>query len=224
MKDAMTDPTADDQLPPADPAAALPPPVDPDGLLPAPINAFPPASKAPTDPSLPKRISRSKRQIFLQHLAFTGSVHHACAAANRDSRGPPLLPADWIRLEQEDAAFLGACESARSTAQAHLEAEVTRRALLGTERVIYQRGRACGVERVYDNALLLRLLAKQDPTWRETKRSEVDAHVTHHSDGPRVIISAEEIQSLNPDLRAHLYTCLTEIQKFRKQKLNGNPN
>ena len=88
---------------------------------------------------------------FLAHLAETGILSDAAAAANVDRSNV------W-RRRQDDAEFAQAVEQALDMAADKLEAEARRRALEGVEEPVYQGGQLVGTRTVYSDSLLALLL------------------------------------------------------------------
>ena len=88
---------------------------------------------------------------FLREFARTGSISAACRAA-----GPARRTV--YRWRDAHADFRARWENARAGAVERLRDEVMERALVGTERPVWQDGRIAGHETVVDTRVLWKLL------------------------------------------------------------------
>lgn len=138
-----------------------------DLLAPAPDSAT-----APAEPSLPatpfdgvpledsrNRLagwSADRQRLFLTHLAETGSVHLACAAARLSARGA-------YRLRARSPAFARGWDMAQQLSVGRLSAIAFDRALNGRLEQVYQGGDLVAERRVPNDRMLMWLLARLDP-------------------------------------------------------------
>ena len=119
-----------------------------------------------------------KEQEFLDALADTCNVRHACSVADI-ARSSAYL---W---RQEDAEFAKRWDKAVEIGAEALEDEAVRRAREGWEEPIYYHGTACGTVRKYSDTLLIFLLKGAKPEkYRENAKIEVagSLNVTNLSD------------------------------------------
>lgn len=106
-------------------------------------------------------MSKKKRQAFLQVLAETGQVTQAAQAVGYTS--PNFL----IQLRKEDDSFAEAWEQAVEAAKYKLEAEAIRRGVDGVQEPVYYKGRVVGHRINYSDQLLMFVLRKLDPSYRD---------------------------------------------------------
>lgn len=108
--------------------------------------------KKPVKKAAPaKKRGVSKTGAFLAAFRATASVTKAAAAAKIER----CLHYRWLK---EDRQYAAEFERAKDEAAQTLEDEAVRRAVEGTQRPVFYRGKACGVIREYSDTLLQFLL------------------------------------------------------------------
>jgi hypothetical protein len=163
-----------DLLPPADIPAGAPADAGapPDSAAAPPENAAPAPAPAPAaaPPSATpfdgvalddsrKRLagwSAERQRLFLAHLAETGSVHLASAAARLTARSA-------YRLRTRSPAFALAWDTAEQLAVGRLSALAFDRAIHGRTEQMWEQGALVAEKRVPSDRLLMWLLARLDP-------------------------------------------------------------
>lgn len=114
------------------------------------------------------RFDEAAQERYLTHLAKTGRKGDSCAAAN-------VCYQTIADHREKNPEFAKLADRAYQQYCAKVESEITRRAIEGVERPIYQQGELVGFETVYSDKLL-ELHAKRHI--REyTDRTEVNANV-----------------------------------------------
>lgn len=106
----------------------------------------------------PKRTPRAKdwAEKFLTRLAATGNVSAACSFARVPRRTA------YDRRERE-LDFAAVWDEAIETAVEVLELEARRRALEGTDRPVFHKGKKCGAVREFSDTLMIFLLKAHKP-------------------------------------------------------------
>src|SRR5687768_6181953 len=99
----------------------------------------------------------AKQRGFIDALADCGVVREAAARVGMSERS-----ANYLRRRDGAASFGRAWDMAIRLGAGRLGSVAYERAVLGTVKPHFYRGRVVGEERVYDNRLLLSLLAKAD--------------------------------------------------------------
>ena len=113
-------------------------------------------------------ISEKKKKIFLQHLALTGKVVASAQAAGYvDSH-------HLNRMRRNDKDFSARWDEALEVAGDMVEEEAFRRAIEGVLEPVYYRGEICGYKTNYSDQLLLTMLRKFRPEYRD----KIDVHKT----------------------------------------------
>lgn len=97
-----------------------------------------------------------RKQLFLTELANRANVSAAAAAAGVDRATP-------YRWREADSRFAEAWDSAVDVAVDGLEAEAWRRAHIGWDEPVYQRGEEVGTVRRYSDQLMITLLKGHRP-------------------------------------------------------------
>lgn len=177
---------------------------------------------------VPKRhphrsVTDERIDTYLRVLEATGSEYEAAAAASphcvgEEGRGRP----GWTTfrdLEKNDPEFAQRKHAAMIAFLGRGEAAVAKRAFEPTVRESYNRkGELVGREVRWADAdkLLLRLLARHDPRWREGRSLQVDGQIAHTSDNAfGVTLTATDVLLLSPERRALFVELLTEIRNAR---------
>lgn len=109
---------------------------------------------------------------------------------------------------KEDPAFKAAVEEAYKSYAQSLRTEVHRRGVEGVDKNVYFKGVVVGKERQYSDALLLRAIARFDPSFRESTKIE-----SKHSVTGGVAVLKDRLASLSPETRAALMKALEEEAK-----------
>lgn len=109
-------------------------------------------------------VSKKKRRIFLDILAETGQVTKAAESAGYTT------PAFLHRLRREDDEFAEAWDDAVQAATYALEDEAIRRGRDGVLKPVYFKGAVVDYELVYSDTLLMFVLKKLNPNYRDTGR------------------------------------------------------
>ena len=95
----------------------------------------------------------AKKVRFIEVLAETGNVRHACARAG-------ISRHTAYKARRREAVLSQAWEAALALAAEHVDAVVAERALDGVEEPVFWKGELVGTRRRYDNRLLLAHLAR----------------------------------------------------------------
>lgn len=88
-------------------------------------------------------VSDGERELFLKTLAASGNLSEACRVSHPSTKNPAL--ATFRGLRERDPEFARKWDDALAQFDGRILAEMTRRAIEGTEKGVYQAGR-----RVYD--------------------------------------------------------------------------
>lgn len=107
-------------------------------------------------------ISNKKRKVFLKLLAQTGQVTEAARAAGYTDT------TYLLRYRRENEDFAEEWDLALESAKHTLEAEAIRRAVDGVLEPVYYKGDIAGYKTNYSDPLLMFVLRKLDPTYRDT--------------------------------------------------------
>jgi hypothetical protein len=182
-----------DLLPPAeqDPAQA------PDAASSDPPPTAGPSAAEPFDgvplPDSRKRWagwSAERQRLFLTHLAETGSVHLACAAARISARSA-------YRLRARSPAFAEAFDVAQQLAVGRLSALAFDRAIHGRTEQVWHEGALVAEKRMPSDKLLMWLLARLDPRrfaapWELRKDEAADPQATAREAFPALLEGLED--------------------------------
>jgi hypothetical protein len=109
-------------------------------------------------------VSKKKRKIFLKVLGETGQVTKAAESAGYTT------PAFLHKLRRDDEEFAEQWEDAVQTAKYMLEDEGIRRGRDGVMEAVYHKGEIIDYKLVYSDTLLMFMLKKLDPSYRDTGR------------------------------------------------------
>ena len=116
--------------------------------------------------------SAERQRVFLSHLADTGSVHLASAAARLSARSA-------YRLRNRSPAFAAAWDTAEQLAVGRLSTLAFDRAIHGRTEQVWQEGNLVAEKKVPSDKLLMWLLARLAPRrfgapWEQRKDSAAD--------------------------------------------------
>lgn len=107
-------------------------------------------------------ISKKKRKAFLDILSKTGKVTEAALAVGYTST--QFLH----QLRREDEDFAEQWDLAVAAAKDVLESEAIRRGVEGVLEPTYYKGEVCGYTVKYSDSLLMFVLKKLDPSYRDS--------------------------------------------------------
>lgn len=134
----------------------------------------------------PGRIRRLKKQAFLASFEAMGNVSAACRSAGVDR-------ATYYYWLEHDDAFALYVNQASQVATEHLEETAYTRAVLGTEKAVYQGGELVGHHTEVSDTLLIFLLKARAP---EKYRDRYEPHAGAGAAGPlRVIFETVDDRS-----------------------------
>lgn len=120
-------------------------------------------------------MSQKKKERFLEAYAELGTITHAAEAAGVDRR-------THYRWLEDDETYKEAFLAAEEAVADLLEREALRRAIEGTERIIYHQGEPVGAERQFSDTLLIFLMKGHKPDkYRERVHVKSEAEVTIHA-------------------------------------------
>jgi len=109
-------------------------------------------------------LSKKKRRVFLNILAQTGRVAVASRAAGYQNTS------FLTKLRRDDEDFAEEWDLALEAAKHVLEEEAVRRATDGVLEPVFYKGVIVGHKPNYSDALLMFILRKLDPAYRDTGR------------------------------------------------------
>jgi hypothetical protein len=107
-------------------------------------------------------MAKRKRKAFLEILSQTGQVTKAAQAVGYTSTN------SLHALRREDEDFAEQWDEAIEAAKDSLESEAIRRAMEGTMEPTYYKGEVVGYHPKYSDQLLMFVLRKLDPSYRDT--------------------------------------------------------
>lgn len=118
-------------------------------------------------PALPT-VTKDKMELFFSYLEMSGRIRYSAIMAGME----PWQVSKAIKESQELQerkldALKGYCEL--------IDAEIHRRAIDGTNKGVYFKGRRVATEKVYSDRLLELLAKANDPKYRD--KMQVDANV-----------------------------------------------
>ena len=119
--------------------------------------------------NLPTKFDAELRHRFLAYYALTGQLQKSAQECG-------ISPATVRSLQKKDPDFAAAMEEAKEDFKEAIERELIRRAVMGWDEPVYQKGELVGEVRKYDSNLLAMLIKKLDPTYKE--RHEVSVNVS----------------------------------------------
>lgn len=165
-------------------------------------------------PELHTELTEERKQTFLETLRNTGVFVWAALQASPGRTGKGAA-STFRTAMYRDPDFAAEVEAARAEALSRLEKTAYYRALHGHQRPVYQRGGLAGHETVYDNNLLLRVLARYDSRW--AAKSKIEGHITH--DVRQLVLTPDDILLLAPEKREKLLHLLEEIDELKPEKV-----
>lgn len=116
---------------------------------------------------LPTKFDAEARQRFLQFYALTGQLQKSAQEVG--------VAASTVRsLRKKDPDFDAAMTEAQEDFKEAVEREVLRRAVMGWDEPVYQKGELVGEVRKYDSNLLALLIKKLDPSYKEKHQVELN--------------------------------------------------
>lgn len=110
-------------------------------------------------------LSKKKKRVFLDTLAKTGRVTESARSVGYTTTQ------HLHKMRREDEDFAEQWDLAVAAAKDVLEAEAIRRAHDGVLEPTYHKGEIVGYTTKYSDALLMFVLKKLDPEYRDTGRS-----------------------------------------------------
>jgi hypothetical protein len=123
-----------------------------------------------------------RRQIYVDAIRETGSLKEAGRRASPHAKAPSYGSSTWHDLRRRDPEFEAQVQQAISDFVGKAEAALTERAFEPETREHYSRdGQLISRETSHreSNKLLLRLLSRHDPEWREKTSLNVSGSVSH---------------------------------------------
>jgi hypothetical protein len=134
--------------------------------------------------------SAPRQRLFLSHLAETGSVHLACAAARISARSA-------YRLRARSPAFAEAFDVAQQLAVGRLSALAFDRAIHGRTEQVWHQGELVAEKRAPSDRLLMWLLARLDPRrfaapWELRKDGDADPQAAARQAFPALLEGLED--------------------------------
>lgn len=118
--------------------------------------------------NLPIKFTAESRQRFLAAFSLTGALQEAARAAGVS----PMTVRSHLK---NDPAFKDAYDEAYEDFKEALQNEALRRAIMGWDEPVYQKGEQVGTIRKYDTRLLELLLKRHIPEFKE--KHQVDVNV-----------------------------------------------
>lgn len=102
----------------------------------------------------------ARKRVFLDELARSGATQRALDVAD-------ICQATLDDHRKRNPEFAAQVVAARQRFTESLETEAHRRAVDGVEKPVYQNGKLVGHVKQYSDTLLLAILKKHDPSYRE---------------------------------------------------------
>ena len=140
---------------------------------------------------------------------------HRCFAPASVARSLGISYECYRQHYHRDAAFKAAVDDARRWYTDFLRCEVHRRAVEGWEVPVFHRGKQCGTERRYSDRLLLRHIARFDPTYRQGTAVEQRTRITGRFENKRA-----RFEDLPPETREALRAL---VQAEQERESRGGP-
>lgn len=159
-------------------------------------------------------LTEERKRVFIDTLANTGSAAAAAHAATPWATARHGGLQTFRDERKRDPAFAEAWARAEEAALAKVESEVMRRAMEPSERPIVSGGKLLGVERTYDNKLLLSLARRLNPeAWSEKKQIEHSGQVQHdHRHAHAIaVLEPRDVLLLAPDDQQQLIALVEKI-------------
>lgn len=116
----------------------------------------------PAVPDTSVQMSKKRRKLFLQVLSKTGKVSEAARCAGYADTS------FLVRLRKQDEDFAAEWDIALEAAKHQLEEEAIRRATEGVLEPVFYKGSICGYKTNYSDSLLMFILRKLDPSYRDS--------------------------------------------------------
>lgn len=113
-------------------------------------------------PATAMQMSKKRRKMFLSILAKTGKVSEAARCAGYADTS------FLVRLRKQDEDFAAEWDTALEAAKHVLEEEAIRRATEGVLEPVFYKGSICGYKPNYSDSLLMFVLRKLDPSYRDS--------------------------------------------------------
>lgn len=110
-------------------------------------------------------LSKKKRKVFINILSQTGQVAVASRAAGYQTTS------FLTRLRRDDEDFAEEWDIALESAKHELEEEAIRRAREGVMEPVFYKGEIVGHKVNYSDTLMMFILRKLDPAYRDTGRN-----------------------------------------------------
>lgn len=160
-------------------------------------------------------IDDTRRQVFLDHLRQYGIATAAAKAASPHASERHGAVAGFRQHAKRDPEFAAAWEAALEEAREHVEMELHRRAVVGWEEPVYQRGELVGsVTKFSDRLLELRAKGLMPERYAVERRDvNVKGSVAHAHVG--VAITPQDLLALNESEREQLSTLLEKVADAR---------
>lgn len=124
-------------------------------------------------------LSDSQVETFLNTLAATGNVAASCRAAKCERR-------DVVHRQKHDQNFAEAWDEAIEAFRDHLVAEAYDRAVNGVEEDVYYQGRVVGTKKFRSDSLLMFLIKKERPEYRDNLTLKQQTSINMSPDNVRV--------------------------------------
>lgn len=188
-------------------------------------------SNRPPQPNRALVEDAERQALFLEGLRKTGSPVAAARAASphlQQSRARHRGYSAFRRLRLVDPEFAEAWDAAMDEFRADLEVEVLRRALEVPKRPVLNKDGKIVAEvedRNSADRVLLRLMARHDPSWAErreltgTIEHSGGVNVSHWLNSPHsVTIDADDIDLLDESQRVALLDALQTIEQGRQER------
>ena len=119
--------------------------------------------------NLPVKFDADARLKFLALYSVTGQLQHSARQAG-------VSPTTVREHKKKDPHFLAAFTEAYEDFKESLEAEAYRRAFIGVDRPVFQRGEEVGQIREYDSAILQMYLKRHVPEYKESFTIDVNVN------------------------------------------------
>lgn len=178
-------------------------------------------------PHIRQRLTPERKALFLKTLRETGSKSHAARVATPLSRGNPIKTFN-DEMERDDT-FREEAEAALAAAHDEIRAEIKRRAIIGWESNVYQRGvqvfNADGTPAKVRNFSdrMLEIMARVLPELTDKKIIDANVSVNVENSEPAFKITKRDIFFLSPEQRRSLASCILAISRSRGDIADVSP-